>query len=142
MRQIVPHSLWIGHAGDGREPRAILDAGIQAVVQVAVEEPPLELPRDLIYCRFPLVDGTGNPGKLLYLAATTVGNLLEGRVPLLVCCSGGMSRAPAIAAAALAMVYQEDPHDTLKQIAERQPHDVTPGFWAEVKAMVDAQRGV
>src|SRR6267142_7076321 len=107
MRQILPHSLWLGHAGDGRDLRAILDAGIRAVVQLAIEEEPLVLPRELTFCRVPLVDGAGNEEKLLYLAVTAVANLLESRIPTLVCCGGGMSRSPAVAAAALAVVFQD-----------------------------------
>ncbi len=41
MNQIVPFPLWIGHAGDGRDNRRILSAGIHAIVQLAVEGPPL-----------------------------------------------------------------------------------------------------
>ena len=96
MRQIVPHALWLGHAGDGRDFPHILAAGIQAVVQLAAEEPPLELPRDLIYCRVPILDGPGNDIKLLSLATTTIANLLEKRIAVLVCCGGGMSRSPAL----------------------------------------------
>jgi protein-tyrosine phosphatase len=137
MRQLLPYSLWLGHAGDGRAFRSVLDSGIKAVVQLAAEEPAVQLPRDLISCRFPILDGPGNDPKLLYLAMTTVANLLEKRVPVLVCCGGGMSRSPAIAAAALAMVYQESPDDFLKKTAERQPADVVPGLWNEVKSLLD-----
>ena len=34
MRQVQPHALWLGHAGDGRDFRAVLDVGIKAVVQL------------------------------------------------------------------------------------------------------------
>src|SRR5476651_2269367 len=101
MRQILPHALWLGHAGDGRDYHRVLETGIQALVQLAAEEPVLELPRDLIYCRFPLVDGSGNDKKLLRLAISTVSDLLEMKVPTLVICGGGLSRSPAIAAAAI-----------------------------------------
>src|SRR5262249_46886862 len=117
MKQVHPHALWLGHAGDGTDYRAILDAGIRAVVQVAAERPPLQPPRDLVYCRSPLVDGPGNDTKLLLLAVTTVANLLDRRFPPLVCCGGGLSRSPAVAAAALAMVFQETPEDSLRQVA-------------------------
>ncbi|MBY0525084.1 MAG: hypothetical protein K2R98_16890 [Gemmataceae bacterium] len=140
MNQVPPYSLWIGHAGDSTLYGKILDTGIQAIVQLAAEEPSLQAPRDLIVCRFPLLDGTGNDRKLLSLAVMTVANLLESNVSTLVCCSAGMSRAPAVAAAAISMVYQEKPDDCLKQVAEHRPHDVTPGFWAELKAMLDATR--
>ncbi len=140
MKQVLPHSLWLGHAGDGTDYRAALDAGIQAIVQVAAEEPPLQPPRDLMYCRFPLVDGPGNGTKLLLLAVTTVANLLERRVPTLVCCGGGLSRSPAVAASALSMVYQQSPEDCLRQVAEHHPTDVVPGLWAELKTLLDSDR--
>lgn len=141
MRQVEPYSLWLGHAGDGGDCQAILAADIKAVVQLAAEEPPLGLPRELISCRFPLVDGPGNDLKLMDLATTTVANLLEKNIPVLVCCGGGMSRSPAVAAAALSMVYQESPDDCLKQIAEHHPADVVPGLWADVTRMLAYQRG-
>src|SRR5271167_4199453 len=71
MRQILPHSLWLGHAKDAEDFKQIFDLGINALVQLAVEEPAVQLPRELIYCRFPLVDGPGNEARLLSLAITT-----------------------------------------------------------------------
>ncbi len=139
MRQIFPHPLWLGHAGDGRDFRLVLDTGVQAVVQLAAEEPPLELPRELIYCRFPLLDGPGNDPKHLFLATQTVANLLDKRVPVLVCCGAGMSRSPAIAAAALAMVYRKSPDDCLKQVAEHHAADVVPWLWSEVKTFLGSE---
>jgi hypothetical protein len=34
MRQIPGRKLWIGNAGDLRDPRALFDVGIQAVVEL------------------------------------------------------------------------------------------------------------
>src|SRR5476651_2284842 len=124
MRQIIPHYLWLGHAGDGRDFRRVLDIGIQAVVQLAAEEPVLALPRDLVYCRFPLVDGPGNDWKLLQMAVTTVANLLEKKLPTLVVCGAGLSRSPVIAAAAISLVFQKSADECLKQVAEHFPADV------------------
>jgi protein-tyrosine phosphatase len=140
MRQVSPYTLWLGHDGDGTDFRLILEKGIQAVVQLAAEEPPLALPRELIYCRFPLLDGSGNDRKMLDLALTTVANMLEKRIMALVCCGGGSSRTPAVAAGALSMVYQESPDDFLKQIADSGPADVVPAFWNEVLAALESQR--
>jgi hypothetical protein len=135
MHQVQPLRLWLGHAGDGRDVRRILDCGIQAVVQVAAEEPVVELPRDLIYCRFPLVDGPGNDTKLLQLAIATVANLLEKKVPTLVFCGAGLSRSPAIAAAAMALVLRQSPDECLTRATEHFPADVSPALWEEVKGL-------
>src|SRR5687768_15879746 len=98
MEKIEPYALWLGHADDGRAFQSLFERGIQAVVQVAFEEPPIATPRELIYCRFPLLDGEGNPKPTIRAAVVTVVGLLTDRVPTLVCCGAGMSRTPVIAA--------------------------------------------
>ena len=140
MHQIPPYGLWIGHAGEGQHYRQVFDAGIKALVELAAEEPPSQPPRDLIYWRFPLLDGTGNERLLLDLAISSVANLLERKVPTLVACGRGLSRSPAIAAAALALVYQEPPEDCLKRVAEHSHGDVSPGLWSEITSFLDSTR--
>ena len=111
------------------------DLGIEAVVQVAAEEPPLSPPRGLLYQRFPLLDGSGNSPGLLMLAVGAVAALVSLRVPTLVCCGMGLSRSPAVAAVALAIVGRESPDDVLRMLATRHPVDVSPGFWGEIRAV-------
>src|SRR5262249_26770590 len=74
------------------------------LIDLALEEPPVPLTRELVYCRFPLLDGAGNSPWLLRAALDTTAALLASRVPTLVFCGAGMSRSPAVAAAALAIV--------------------------------------
>ncbi|HXG12684.1 MAG TPA: hypothetical protein VNK04_23200 [Gemmataceae bacterium] len=140
MHQILPHLLWVGHAEDGRDSRRIFDTGIQALVQLAVEEPPVQPPRQLIYCRFPLLDGAGNPGELLSLAVSTVATLLQMRTPTLIFCGAGISRSPAIAAAALAVAHQQPAEHCLQQVARYHPCDLSPGLWDDVVRMVRSGR--
>jgi protein-tyrosine phosphatase len=132
MNQIKPYPLWLGHAGDGRDFRPVLDAGIQAWIDLSIEEPPTEPPRDLIYCRFPLLDGAGNDEALLQLAIRTLASLINMRIPTLVCSNLGMSRSPAIAAAALALAHHETPEDCLQRVAQEHHIDVSPGLWNEI----------
>src|SRR5208282_4769156 len=68
MKQIPPHPIWLGHVGEAEAFGRLFDLGIEAVVQLAAEEPPLPLPRELILCHFPLIDGIGNRAALLSLA--------------------------------------------------------------------------
>ena len=138
MRQVTPYWLWLGHAGDGRDFPALYDAGIRAVVQLALEEPARRPPRDLVYSRIPLLDGAGNTDDALFLAVRTVADLLRRRMPTLVCCGAGMSRAPAVVAAALALVEQAPPEDCLRRLAEQHhPTDVAPGLWNELLQLLN-----
>lgn len=140
MNQIQPYSLWLGHAGEGRDLRQMLDQGIQALVHLAIEEPPATPPRELTYCRFPILDGAGNHPELLFLAASTIASLVRLRVPTLVTCGAGLSRSPALTAAALAMVVQQPPDDCLKRVVEHHASDVSPGLWSQITGMVPAAR--
>lgn len=132
MTRISPYALWIGHARDGASSEQLANQGIEALVHVAEEDLPVRPLRDLTYCRIPLVDGTGNAPALLDLAITTVARLLQAGVPTIVCCSNGLSRSPAIAAAALSRAHGNHPEDCLKLVLQHHPSDVSPGFWNEI----------
>ena len=132
LKQVTPYPVWLGHAGDGRAFREILDLGIRAIVQLAVEETPLQPPRDLLFLRFPLLDGTGNDREILALAIRSVAALIQKGIPTLVCCSAGMSRTPAIVAAALALEQQAGLEECLKAVTACGPVDVSAGLWAEI----------
>jgi hypothetical protein len=140
MDQVRPYALWLGHAGEGRDFRQIFERGIRALVQLAAEEPLEQLPRELIACRVPLLDGAGNRSDHLFLAITTVATLLKMHVPTLVSSGAGTSRSPAVAAAALALVHEEPPEECLKRIVRQHPSDVSPGFWAEVTGVLPSVR--
>jgi protein-tyrosine phosphatase len=114
----------------------LLEQGITVVVDLALDEPPAVLSREMVYCRFPLVDGTGNPIWLLRSAVMTVANLLRESVPTLVSCSAGISRAPAVAAAALAIATDRPLEECLEKVMLSRGGDVSPGFWRSVKEAI------
>jgi protein-tyrosine phosphatase len=140
MNQIKPYPLWLGHAGDARNFRSALDAGIQALVELAREEPPTDPPRELIYCRFPLLDGVGNDEGLLGLAVSTLASLIRMHIATLVCCDFGLSRGPAVTAAALAMAHNEPPEACLQRVMEHHHGDVSPGLWSEITHLLRKDR--
>jgi hypothetical protein len=137
MRQIVPYSMWLGHAGDARDLRRVLSAGIAALVDLALNEPPVVVTRDLVYCRFPLIDGAGNPAWLLRAALEVMAGFLRRRTPQLICCSNGMSRSPALAAGALALAEGKSLRDCLASVARFGPADVSPSLWNDVVAAIE-----
>ena len=132
MVQVRPYLLWLGHAGDGRDVQKLADVGIEAVVQLAAEESPVKLLRDMLAFRIPLVDGSGNHLVRLRLAVQIVVQLLKGRVPTLVCCGAGASRSPAIVACALAVSEERRPNECLQLVQSLRDTDVTPGLWHDL----------
>jgi hypothetical protein len=137
MRSIPGRKLWIGNAGDLRDPRAALAAGVEAVVELADSEPPAALPRDIIRYRFPISDGGENPTWLLCLAVEAVTALVRAEVPTLVACSAGMSRSPAIIACAMAILERRPAAEVLCHVASGGPVDVSPGLWRQLLTVVD-----
>ena len=136
MRQVIPNLLWIGNAVEARDVRAVSTLGIRAVIDLAANEPPIHYSRDTIYCRLPLTDGTGNDPAILRLAVSSTAEFIKANIPTLVTCSAGMSRSPAIVAAAIALVEKQNLDDALLQIALAGPHDVAPALWHEIKQVV------
>lgn len=129
MRRVADLPLWIGNARDARDIRGVLDAGIEAVVDLAMDEPPVQPTRELVYLRFPIVDGSGNPRWLLRAAVEVVVGLLRDEVPTLIACSAGASRSPAVAAVALAKWKGIPPDDGLRMIGRG---DLSATLWRDL----------
>lgn len=140
MRAIIPNLLWIGTAVDACNIKAVLDLGITAVVDLAIEERPVLYPREIIYCRIPMVDGGDCSALTIRLAVDTASALIRARTPTLICCGGGLSRSPAVAAAALAQVQGSSLEATLEKVASSGPHDVVPALWASIEAAVNGKK--
>jgi protein-tyrosine phosphatase len=133
--------LYVGNAIDARDLRNIHDHGIQAVVDLAMNELPAQLGREIVYCRIPLNDGGGNVDGLITLGIRTVGTLIRNEMPTLVACSAGMSRAPSIAAASIALLTGRDPDDCLVQVIADAPNDVSSILWSQVKRCLQTLKG-
>lgn len=103
MRQIAERALWLGNAGDLRDARSVLSAGIEAVVELAGNESYADLPRELIRCRFPLTDSRDHPAWLLRVAADSVVAFLLAGLPVIISCSGGMSRSVCVISAGISL---------------------------------------
>ncbi len=134
MREIIPGHLWIANARAANDVRGVLSVGVKAVIDLAIEEPSIVYPRDVVYCRVPLIDGEGNSTTWLNIAVDLAATCIDRRIRLLICCGAGMSRAPAIAAAALARVRRIPLEEALAAVVAGAPHDISPGLWAEIEA--------
>lgn len=137
MREVIPGMIWIGNGRDGGDISRVMDMEFRAVVDLAMEEVPTHFPREMIYCRFPIVDGAGNSAAILRSAIQCLAVLIETSTPTLVTCGAGMSRSPAIVAAALYESKGGSADDWLKKITAYGPHDVSPALWNEVRSVVE-----
>jgi protein-tyrosine phosphatase len=140
MLELQNNLLWVGNALEIRKPKPLFDAGIGAVVDVAYEEIPAQLPRQLIYCRFPINDGGGNDPAILKHIVQLVADFLATGIPTIVACSAGLSRSPAIAAASLARHLGESPVEVLKRISTLKPLDVSGPLWNDLMDVVSRSR--
>jgi protein-tyrosine phosphatase len=89
----------------------------------------------MVYCHFPLMDGPQDDQTVLDVAIQTVVSLLKRQIPTLVYCGAGMSRSPAVVAAALSIVQGGSPDEKLKEIVAGHPHDVSPHLWEAVRRL-------
>ena len=85
--------------------------------------------------------GRGTTRSYIDLAIHAVATLHKNRVATLVCCGGGMSRSPVIAAAALSAVEQLPLEARSRIVTDFYPADILPGFWDEVRYAVEEDRG-
>ncbi len=129
MREVIPARLWIGNSLDVDDIRQVTSAGIEAIVDLAIQETPPRMTRETIYLRFPLNDGDGNSPDTIRTALESVSSLFRRGIPTLVFCSAGMSRSPTIAAFALALAENRNPMDCVSQILQNGPKDVSPVLW-------------
>ncbi len=133
MHEAIRSQLWLGTAADARDIKSVLDRRIVVVIDLAMEEPTIHFPRDIVYCRIPLVDGDGNRPEIIRAAVDLTASFIESGVPTLVACSDGMSRSPIIVAAALAEIDEMTMEEALEAITAGVAHDVSTSLWAEVK---------
>jgi len=141
VHEFLSKRLWIGHRLDLRDPTPLFDLGIAAVVDVALEERPEQLPRELIYCRYPLNDGGGNDPAVVSGAIRCVTGLLEDGVKTMIACSAGASRSPTIAAFAMAAHSGQSPEDVIEQAAANKRFEISAAFWRDVLSVFSAAGG-
>lgn len=142
MRKLVGYKLWLGHVGDVENLSVIHSTGIKSLVDLALNESPAKISRDLVYCRFPLIDGSGNPLWLLRLAVNHIVFILQADVPTLVYCGAGMSRSPTIVGAAISIVKKCSLEDGLAIALQSGSADVSPGLLSDTKVALNAEQNL
>ena len=132
--EVLKDGLYFGNASKARDLQALHQAEIAAVVDVAYEESPAALSRDIIYHRIPLIDGETNDPTFVQAAILVTEQSLRLNLRTLVCCSAGMSRSPTIAVVAAARFTGQKTDDVLTKVLEKTSLGIHPGFWNSAAA--------
>lgn len=129
MIQISTTCLWLGNAADLRDVRGALAEGIQAIIDLAIEEPCPKLPRVFNYSRFSITDDGENNPVVICAAVCLATAYARSQYPVAICCNAGLSRSPTLAAVALAATTETPAKEWLQQISAMKPTDVNPSLW-------------
>jgi protein tyrosine phosphatase (PTP) superfamily phosphohydrolase (DUF442 family) len=122
----VANGLFVGTVADAGDGPHLRTHGITAIVALTHADPDGGYPERPTVVDVPMVDGPRNDRAAFERAVTAVSSRLdEGGV--LVHCSAGASRSPAVAATALAIHEGIELDDAFRQVSVRgdavDPHD-------------------
>lgn len=99
----VADGLFVGTIEDAGNRALLREMGIDRIVSVTHSEPDGGFPATLPVANVPMVDGPRNDQEQFERAVTRVLSCLDTGDDLLVHCSAGASRSPAVAATAIAL---------------------------------------
>lgn len=96
----ISDKIYLGNSKDAANDFDLAQAGITAVLNVAIDLP-CPVRKGIVSYRVGLYDGPGNPAGMFEAAVVTLGSLIEGDHTVLIHCHAGISRSPAVLAAYL-----------------------------------------
>ena len=99
----VAEGLFVGTVDDAGATERLHERGITTIVSVIRGAPAGGYPADVTVVTVPMLDGPQNDLERFEQAVSHVLSVLQTDESLLVHCSAGASRSPAVAAAALAL---------------------------------------
>ncbi|TWT96843.1 Dual specificity phosphatase, catalytic domain [Botrimarina colliarenosi] len=137
MREVLEGKFWTGNAHEARNPELLYQLGVRVVIDLAVEESPAVLPRELAYVRCPIDDGESASREMLRLAIVTASSLVKEGIPTLVACSAGLSRSPSVAAAAMSVHTGRSLHEMVTEVGNRGPTDISPALLGIVASICE-----
>lgn len=123
--QRVTDNLYIGSATDAADHPTYTEYGIDAVVNLAYDDPTDGYPEYVTVHRHAFDDGPDAYTGTFHDAVTTVLNLLDAGNTVLVHCHRGVSRSGSIAAAVIAAQTDTSVTDAVDQITAvtgEEPH--------------------
>jgi protein-tyrosine phosphatase len=123
----VADGLFVGTVDDAGDNALLRTHSIVTIVSLTHSDPDGGLPADVTVENIPMKDGPRNDQQRFNRAVTYVLSCLKTGDNLLVHCSAGASRGPAVAATALALYDEIGLEAAFEQVAKRRnavdPHE-------------------
>lgn len=123
----VAQGLFVGTATDAGDESRHSDHGITVVVSLTHSGPDGDVPAIVRHVSVPMKDGPRNSRDQFATAVREVCEALNAGETVLVHCSAGASRSPAVAATALALERDVSLRAAFEQVNDRraavEPHD-------------------
>jgi len=131
MNKIRPN-LYVGNMQDAKVAQPLTDAGITAILNVSYEnDDPVYFVKQMRYIKIGLADSSENTKYMRDLAINALVALLNEGETVLVHCSAGVSRAPFVAAQALAKIENKDPDLMLQEIRNERTIVIKGALWLD-----------
>ncbi|OSP08266.1 hypothetical protein B9H04_06800 [Halorubrum ezzemoulense DSM 17463] len=123
----VAEGLFVGTVDDAGATERLYERGITTIVSVIRGAPAGGYPADVTVVTVPMLDGPQNDLERFEQAVSHVLSVLQTDESLLVHCSAGASRSPAVAATALALADDIGLEAAVDQLVTRRsavdPHE-------------------
>lgn len=117
----ITDSLYVGTIDDASTAELLEAAGIETIVSLTHSDLPTGMPDAVAVHNCPMVDGPRNDRTRFETAVTNVTEALTQEETVLVHCSRGVSRSPAVAAVAVALQEEVGIEDAFELVGEQRP---------------------
>jgi protein-tyrosine phosphatase len=123
----VAGGLYVGSIDDAGDRSLLEEHRISVVLSLTYAEPETGTPSDVTVVRLPMMDGPQNDHRTFRRAVNEVLTRWEAGARVLVHCSAGASRSPAVAATAISLSTGQSLEAAFRQLKERRaavdPHE-------------------
>lgn len=117
----VGPGLFVGTIEDAANESLLHDRDITSIISLTHREPNGGFPAETIVVNIPMIDGPQNDQMAFQTAVIEVLKQLESGERILIHCTAGASRSPAIAATALALHRNIELNVAFDRIKSRRP---------------------
>lgn len=123
----VANALYVGSIDDAGDQSQLAEHRISVVISLTHAEPETGFPPDVTVVRLPMMDGPQNDHHTFIRAVSEALARWEAGNRVLVHCSAGASRSPAVAATVITLSTDRTLESAFQQLKERraavEPHE-------------------